>query len=296
MALLTAWGSLRSWIASGHFTHGLDYNELIESLAGLPLEVMFMSFDDLLAGGVPKDVRVIINCGREGSAWGGGHYWKEPKVNEILTQWVQRGGGFIGIAEPSAAAEPGQLFKLSHLLGVDRDRGERLANGKYKYALSNAPHFIMADLKAEPDFGNDVRGIYVIDPKVEVLAESNNSPQIAVNQFGKGRSVYLSGHKFTPENTRLIHRAIHWAAKREPEFQKWNCTNIRTECAYFPIKRKLVVINNSDTRQKTGVWNADGKMISTSIQPHGIAILDVQSFDLIAAEVARAKDAKKDFF
>ena len=113
VAILTAWGSLRSWQASGHLIPGLDYGELLESLAGLPLDIVFISFDDLLANGVPKDVKVIVNCGREGSAWSGGHYWREPRINELLTQWVQRGGGFVGISEPSAAPEPGQLFKLS---------------------------------------------------------------------------------------------------------------------------------------------------------------------------------------
>jgi beta-D-galactosyl-(1->4)-L-rhamnose phosphorylase len=85
----------------------------------------------------------------------------------------------------------------------------------------------------------------------------------------------LSGHKFTPENTRLIHRAIHWAANQEAEFQKWNCTNVRTECAYFPAKQKLVVINNSDAQQKTDVWDALGKARPICLEPHGIAILDV---------------------
>jgi beta-D-galactosyl-(1->4)-L-rhamnose phosphorylase len=275
VAVLTAWGSLRSWQASGHFTPGLDYGELIESLAGLPLDVAFISFDDLLAKGVPKDVRVIINAGREGSAWSGGHYWREPKINEILTQWVQGGGGFIGIAEPSAAAEPGQLFKLSHVLGLDRDRGERLANGKYKFAASEGRHFITADLEGELDLGKDVDGIYALGPGLQVLAEKEGSPRIATNTFGKGRSVYLSGHKFAPHNTRLIHRAIHWVANRESDFQRWNCTNVRAECTWFPKKRKLVVINNSDTGQKTGVWDGDGKEHQVTLKAHGIAILDM---------------------
>jgi len=274
VAILTAWGSLRSWQASGHFTPGVDYNELIESLAGLPLEVVFISFDDLLAGGVPKGVRVIINCGREGSAWSGGLYWEEPAINEILTEWVQAGGGFIGIAEPSAAPEPGQLFKLSHVLGVDRDRGERLANGKYRFTPPAGPHFITSDLEGELDLGREVDGIYALGPGAQVLAERNASPRIATNAFGKGRAVYLSGFKFAPQNTRLIHRAIHWAAAREDEFQKWNTTNIRTECAYFPKKGKLVVINNSDSAQKTGVWDGEGKRRSVSLKAHGIAILD----------------------
>lgn len=277
VAVLTAWGSLRSWIASGHFIHGLDYNELIESLAGLPLDVDFISFDDLLSKGVPKEVKTIINCGREGSAWSGGHYWDEPRVNEVLTRWVQKGGGLIGIGEPSAAPEPGQFFKLSHIWGVDRDRGERIANGKYKYVAPGAEerHFITADLECELDFGKEVDGIYSLGASVQVLAEKDNSPRVATNSFGKGRSVYLSGFKFDPQNTRLIHRAIHWAANREADFQKWNCTNIRTECAYFPMKKKLVVINNSDAPQKTTVWDEQGKEQSVNIASHGIVILDV---------------------
>ena len=276
VAILTAWGSLRSWQASGHFTPGLDYNELIESLAGLPLDVTFISFDDLLAKGVPKDVKVIINCGHDGSAWSGGHYWREPKIVELLTQWVHAGGGFIGIREPSAAAEPGQLFRLSHVLGLDRDRGERIANGKYRFAPADGPNFLTADIEADLDLGHEADGIYALGPSLQVLAEKNGSPRIATNPFGKGRAVYLSGHKFAPQNTRLIHRAIHWAANREKEFQRWNCANIRTECAWFPKKRKLVVINNSDAPQQTGVWDGEGKSRQVALKAHDIAILDIR--------------------
>jgi len=276
VAILTAWGSLRSWQASGHFTPGLDYNELIESLAGLPLDVAFISFDDLLAQGVPKDVKVIINCGHAGSAWSGGHYWNDPKIVELLTQWVQAGGGFIGIREPAAAAEPGQLFKLSHVLGLDRDRGERIANAKYKFAQPDGPHFITADLETDLDLGHEADGIYALGPTLQVLAEKGGSPRIASNIFGKGRAVYLSGHKFAPQNTRLIHRAIHWAANREKDFQRWNCANIRTECAWFPNKRKLVVINNSDAPQETDVWDAEGKARRIRLDAHGISILDIK--------------------
>ena len=275
VAVLTAWGSLRSWICSGHFTHGLELNELIESLAGLPVDVQFLSFDDLLGHGVPRDVKVVINCGRQGSAWSGGHYWTEPRINEILTRWVQRGGGFIGVAEPSAVPEPGQLFKLSHVLGLDRDRGERIANGKYKYSAP-APHFITTDLIGAPDFGKDVDGIYTLGAGTEVLADKDGSPRIATHAFGRGRSVYASGFKFTHENTRLLHRALFWAAAREEQWPAWACSNVRTECAYFPKKAKLVVINNAGTPQKTSLTLGDGRTRKTvSLAAHGIKILDV---------------------
>ena len=279
VAVLTAWGKLRSWICSGHFTHGLDLNELIESIAGLPVDVEFISFDDLVTKGVPKGVKVIINCGREGSAWSGGHFWAITKVNEVLTQWVQKGGSLIGVAEPSAYPEAGQLFQLSHVLGLDRDRGERIANGKYKYAAPAVPfakHFITADLSAAPDFGKDVEGIYTLGAGTQVLCDREGSPRIATNTLGKGRSVYFSGFKFTYENTRLLHRAIFWAAAQENNWAAWNCSNVRTECAYFAKKGKLVVINNVGEKQETTITFGDGKTTRTvGLEAHGIAIIDV---------------------
>jgi len=279
VAVLTAWGDLRAWICSGHFTRGLELNEIIEALAGLPVDVEFISFDDLVKKGVPRGVKVILNAGREGSAWSGGHNWQEPKVSEILTQWVRKGGGLLGVAEPSAAASPGSLFRLSHLLGLDRDRGERLANGKFKYAVPPAPvapHFITADLPAAPDFGRDVDGIYVLGPDSQVLADRDGSPRIATHGFGKGRAVYFSGFRFTPENTRLLHRALFWAAAQEAKWPVWNTSNIRTEAAWFGKAGKLVVINNAGEPQVTAVTLADGTTAKhVSLEAHGIAILDI---------------------
>jgi beta-D-galactosyl-(1->4)-L-rhamnose phosphorylase len=279
VAVLTAWGSLRSWICSGHFTRGLELNELIESLAGLPVDVEFINFDDLAEQGVPEGVKVIINCGREGSAWSGGHYWRDPQVQAIVTRWVQQGGGFIGVAEPSAVPAPGQLFKLAHVLGLDRDRGERIANGKFKYRAPTGPVarlFITADLAGAPDFGKDIDGIYTLGAGTHVLADKEGSPRIATHVFGGGRSVYLSGFKFTHENTRLLHRTLFWAAAQETQWPAWTSVNIRTECAYFPAKKKLVVINNAGTDEETSITLADGKsVLPVKLPAHGIQILDV---------------------
>lgn len=274
VAVLTAWGKLRSWICSGHFHHGLELNEVIESLAGMPVDVDFISFDDLLLKGVPKDVKVIINCGREGTSWSGGYFWRDPKITEILTEWVSKGGGLIGVAEPSAVPAVGEFFRLSSVLGVDRDRGERRALSRYKYAAPK-PHFITSDLTGAPDFGKDVDGVYVLGGDVEVLAEREESPTIATHPFGRGRTVYFSGFKFTAENTRLLHRALFWAAKQEAAWPVWNSSNVRTDCAYFGKKKKLVVINNNGAPEKTKITTASGKTIDVKVDAHGIQILDV---------------------
>jgi beta-D-galactosyl-(1->4)-L-rhamnose phosphorylase len=277
--VLTAWGDLRAWTCSGHFTPGVQLYDVIESLAGLALDVQFISFDDLVAQGVPKGVKVILNCGRAGSAWSGGHYWSDPRVETLLTQFVQKGGGLVGIGEPSALAQPGRFFRLAQVFGLDRDTGDRVANGKYKFAVPPAPaaeHFITKDVSGPLDFGRDISDVYVLSGHTQVLAERDASPRLTTHAFGKGRSVYASGFKFTHENTRLLHRAIVWAAAHEASWSTWNSANVKTEATYFAKAGKLVVINNAGTDEITTITLGDGRTAkSVSLAAHGIAILDV---------------------
>lgn len=276
IAVLTAWGDLRAWTCSGHFMAGVDLYAVLESLAGLPVDVEFISFDDLVEKGVPRGVKTIINCGKAGTAWSGGTAWDDPRVEAILTQWVQGGGGLIGIGEPSALARPGQHFRLAATFGLDRDTGDRLANGKYRYTVASEPHFLTADLAEPLNIGAGVDGIHVFGPDTTVLAERAGTPALAVHAMGKGRAVYLQGFTFTYANTRLLHRALYWAAGREATWSVWNTANVCTECAWFPKARRLVVINNAGEPQKTVVTLGDGKATRTvALDAHGIAVLDL---------------------
>lgn len=279
VAILTAWGDLRAWTCSGHFTKGVVLYDVLEALAGLAVDVTFLSFDDLVTRGVPRGVKVILNAGRAGTAWSGGHYWDDPRVEAILTQFVQRGGGLVGIGEPSARPQPGRHFRLAQVLGVDRDTGDRVANGKYRYdvpAVPAAAHFITADVSAPLDLGPETDGIYVLGGGPRVLAERDGAPRLAVQAFGRGRSVYLSGFRFTAENTRLLHRALFWAAGQEGGWGAWQSANVRTEATWFAKAGKLVVINNAGEPQETVVTLGDGRTTRTvRLEAHGIAILDV---------------------
>lgn len=83
VAVLHYWGKLRSWTLSGHF-HETYMNDLIhinEALSGLPVDVSFISFEDVLNGAL-ENVDVVINAGFAGSAWSGGDVWKNPAVVE----------------------------------------------------------------------------------------------------------------------------------------------------------------------------------------------------------------------
>jgi len=160
-----------------------------------------------------------------------------------------------------------------------------VANGRYKYtppagkSAGLAEHFLTSDLPVVPDFGRDTfvpTDLFVLSSETTVLAEKESAPRLAVHPFGKGRSVYLAGFKFTPENTRLLHRALFWAASREAAWGPWQSTNVKTEATYFAKAGKLVVINNAGTDETTTVTLADGKTAKpVQLPAHGIQILDV---------------------
>lgn len=275
VAVLTAWGDLRSWVYVGHFIHGMELYEVTESLAGLPVEVEFISFQDILDRGIPKDVDVILNAGKVGTAWSGGEHWKNEKIIETITDWVANGGGFIGVGEPSAVANSGQYFQLSHLLGVDREIGQTLSNVKLESAVSAGKHFILEDIDGNIDFGKDIDNIFVLSKDTTVFSENDGSPKIAINHFGKGQSIYLSGFKFSPENTRLLLRSLFFAAGRQNDFGPWVCSNINTDCAFYPNTKKLVIINGSDFAERTTVTDGNGKSFDLLLKPHGIEIIDL---------------------
>lgn len=273
VAILTAWGKLRSWSSSGHLHEHpeLDITNVLEALSGLPVDVEFISFDDIINNGIADDIKVIINAGSANTAWSGGDNWKSDVLVASLTKWVNNGGGFIGINEPSATAFSDSYFRVSHILGVDRDTGNKKCVGKYQYdVVSN--HFITEDTKNSQDFMKAVEGIYVLHSGVEVLSEKDGTPIITANQFGQGRAVYLSGFAFSYEATRLLYRAINYCLQNEDAMKEYICTNIFTESAYYVDGNQLVVINNTEEGQTTTVNGPNGSTL-VELKPFETVIL-----------------------
>ncbi len=269
--ILTAWGSLRAWTCSGHLHEHpeVDLINIIESLSGLPFDVEFKSFDDIKKDGIGEDVKVIINAGVLNSAWSGGDNWKDAELTAILTEWVANGGGFIGVNEPSATDFSTQFFQMSHVLGVDKDLGTKKCLGKYNYDVK-ADHFVTAQ-NEKVDLPH-CDGVFVLDGSVDVLAEaSNGAPALTAHNFKNGRGVYMSGYRFNLENTRLLMRAILYAAQAEADMDNYVCDNPLTECAYYPGSDKLVIINNTGDVQKAKV-NTAGGVVEAEIDPYDIFI------------------------
>lgn len=253
VAVLHSWGGLRPWTLSGHF-HETYMHTLIhinEALAGLPVQVKFLSFDDV-KNGVPADVDVIINAGRAGTAWSGGDVWRDENLVAALNKWVYNGGVLLGVEEPSAVNGCGDTFRMARVLGVDEDMGARVCHGRWPVEVQPVEGLIPdgATLKAHDH-------LYLTDGDTRVLAAVNGTPALAAHSFGKGRGVYMAGFSYSPVNARMLLNLLLWA-KGLPLDSDWLTDNPHTEAAWFPADKTLVVINNSEAPCTTTVKTPEG--------------------------------------
>ncbi len=269
VAVLHSWGKLRSWTLSGHF-HETYMNDLIhinESLSGLPVDVSFISFEDVKAG-VLKDYDVVINAGYAGSAWSGGDNWKDEDVVSKLTEWVYNGGTFIGVDEPSAVAGYDTYFRMAHVLGIDEDTGARICHGKWQYEVQPVDGLM-------PE-GSSIRGrsgLYLTDGNARVVAEADGAPAMTVNDFGKGKGIYMSHYNISLENTRMLFNTILLAGGEALDGE-YITDNPYTECAYYPASRMLVIINNSGETQTASVKTETG-VKSATLEAYDTAIIQM---------------------
>ena len=238
MAVLHSWGGLRPWTLSGHF-HETYMHTLIhinEALAGLPVNVRFVNFEDVKNGAL-EGVDVVINAGRAGTAWSGGDAWNDPALVECLNGWVFRGGVLLGVEEPSAVPGHGDFFRMARVLGVDEDTGARVCHGRWPVQPDPVEGLIPEGATLKPH-----DHLYLTDGDTRVLAAVDGTPAIATHAFGRGRGVYLAGFEYSPCNARMLLNLLLWATGKQDSL--WLTDDPAAECAWYPDARRLVIINN----------------------------------------------------
>jgi 1,3-beta-galactosyl-N-acetylhexosamine phosphorylase len=238
-----------------------------EFLSGFQAEIEFMSFDDIRKNGIADDIGIIINWGCSGSAWSGGHHWADPLVVEKIRAWVDQGGGFIGVGDPTAHEYEGRFFQLADVLGVEKETGNRLAWAKNIRPEVKRDHFILETIEGKIDLGVAQSAIYLVSEDAELLAGTPDAVLLSTNTFGNGRSVYFADYLHNPQNMRLLHRAILWASGQEHELKQWFSTDINTDCAYYPEAGQFVVMNNSEQNRDTTVYTTNGKSMKVLLKP-----------------------------
>ena len=269
VAVLTCWGRLRSWTLSGHFheTYMHDLIHVNEALAGLPLDVEFLSFEDVKRGTL-RSFDAAINCGRAGDAWSGGDAWRDEALVAELCRWVHAGGTFIGINEPSAAQTPSGLFRMAPVLGVDEDTGARVCHGRWSFEVEPSP--LVPEGCAFPARP----GRFLTDGRARVLLASGDDPLLTVNGFGAGRGVYMSGFQYAPANARLLLNLILDGCGRDPAREMYLSDNPNVDCAFFLKSGKLLAVNNADDTQRAAIRTEAGE-ICVELPPCGQVLRDI---------------------
>ena len=262
VAVLNSWGKMRSW--GCHMVHhalyqkqNYSYAGIIEALSGAPFDVKFISFDDIRKDPNLLDaIDVVINVGDGDTAHTGGAEWEDPTVTAAVRKFVHRGGGFIGVGEPTGHQYQGHYLQLASILGVEKETGFTLNYDKYNWE-QHPDHFILADVAGEVDFGEGKKSIYALEG-TDILVQKDKEVQMAVNAFGNGRSVYISGLPYSFENSRVLYRAILWSAHSEDMLHKWFSTNYNVEVHAFVANGKYCVVNNTYVPQDTTVYTDSG--------------------------------------
>ena len=248
----------------------LPLNHLYEALAGLPVTLRSLSFAEVIEGGVPQDINVLINAGKAGDAWSGGDVWLDTRLRGAVSRFVADGGALLGVGEPSATGSGFHYFQTADMLGVDRETGQTVCFTKYRHHVRE-PHFITADLLDKPYFHNAVPDVYALDGDTQVLCADQGQVQVAVKEYGKGRGVYFNGFTYSPDNARLLYRALLWAVRKEQGIEYFLPDNPACECAWFPGSRMLVLINNTEAMQTVSIQTLQGTITSV-VEPAGINV------------------------
>lgn len=271
VGILNSWGKIRSW-QPYMVAHALWYKQtysyfgILESLSGAAVDVQFLSFDDIRENGVPADIDVIINAGDAGTAFSGGEEWLDEKLTTTIREWVYNGGGFLGVGDPTAVHHGGRFFQLADIMGVDKELGFTLSTDKYFKTALDA-HFITEDRISDFDFGESKHDIYALSANTEIIEYSNNEVHMASNRYGKGRGVYISGLPYSYENTRLLMRAMFYAAGKEDQYHIWYADNLNCEVNAYLESGKYAILNNSNETQTTNFYDGDGNCESITLEP-----------------------------
>ncbi len=273
VAVLNCWGKMRAW--GCHMVHhalyqkqNYSYAGVIEALSGAPFDVRFISFDDIRRDPtILADIDVLINVGEANTAHGGGDVWHDPAVLTAIRTFIAEGGGFIGVGEPSAAQWQGRFFQLGAALGVEAERGYTLGYDKYNW--DEQPHFISEDAASPIDFGEGGRYVYAYEG-TQVIVQREKEVQLAANDYGKGRAVYIGGLPYSAENARLLLRAILWSHHAEGELLRWFSASCHVDVHAYPASGKYCVVNNTYEPQTTTVYRGDGSSFAVTLAANEI--------------------------
>lgn len=278
IAVLSYWGRRDSWMLNGTFVDDAGqgacyYWSILAALAVLPFDVDFLSFDDVLEGKV-DGYDIVVSCGLTGTSFHGDKCWANPDLLTAIRRFVDNGGGFVGVGEPSGYQRQGRFIQLSDVLGVERECDFRHFEKRDDFDIV-PEHWITQGVDMSlVGFNRFVRNIYPVGATVlaadydwEYPKGSQNAGNVhfAVNEYGNGRSVYLSGITANNQTIRLLYRAFLWAMRGEDKTKYNYAESADVDVFFYEQSGKYALFNDSDNAVETTYYDVDGNKRSVTL-------------------------------
>jgi len=268
VAVLSAWGCARSWLQNQAREQRfyvpprpdvMEFvgNNVLECLSGLPFDVEFISFDDVIEQGISEDIKVIINTGDANSAWSGGEHWDKPEVLVALRRFVAQGGGLLGVSDPSAYQKNGRYFQLGDVFGLEKETALTMGRVAMPVELSR-DHYLSQQLTAEQDFGQPSY-VYSQAEDLNVIAAHGQHLALTARNYGQGRAVYLASMPFSMANAGLLQQILLWLGGNENKPHVWLSSNPLVDTAYYPQTGMACAVNFSAEPQAVTVSRRSGQ-------------------------------------
>lgn len=164
---------------------------------------------------------------------------------------------------------------MADVLGVDKELGFSLSSDKY-FKTKLEKHFITEDVNSKFDFGESIKNIYANSESTEIIEIQNDDVLMSANSYGKGRAVYIAGLPYSAQNARLLMRSCYYAANKEEHLKEWYCDNIYCEVSAYIESNKYAVINNSNEKQKTNVYDGFKNIFEVDLEPAEIRWFEIK--------------------
>ncbi|MEA3401724.1 MAG: 1,3-beta-galactosyl-N-acetylhexosamine phosphorylase N-terminal domain-containing protein [Armatimonadota bacterium] len=254
-----SWGRQYSWRPWG--------DRVLWHLTDLPVRVRFISFRDVIQGGVPEDAHCLFLYGLPGTAWSGGYIWEDERLADAIQGFVRAGGGVVGL-QASSALEDG--WALADVFGVTGAPASDAAEAAAAYsgdewideeALAAAREedgLSLARVQEAPIAGAEViAGIRDVAKAVPIaddvtvayaLLGEDEEPVVGmtVREVGEGRAAWIAGWSGEYDFSRLLRATILWAAHREDQGGRLDVTGDDLFVYAYPDARTIALLSIAD--------------------------------------------------
>ena len=179
-------------------------------MSGQPFDLEWIKFDDI-KDGVPSDIGCIVNFRVAGTSLSGGHHWTNPDIVASIREFVDNGGGFVGIQDSTTHENGGAFFQLNDVLGIQKVIGLSNDSKKTNSTDITTGHFLSQDFAdGLPSLGKHAQTISPSVETTEIAGYPATEKYIVINNSYETVTTTITDHAGNTREITLDANASQW--------------------------------------------------------------------------------------